>query len=263
MIRAYIDDSGLGQHPIYVLGGWFAPVEVWSEFSTAWRVALRKEPQISYFKFSEALSLKGQFLGWSAEQRNAKVLALVNLFEQFPVVGISASAPHAVFQRIFGNAKGAAGNPYAMLFYGIIHRLVSSCIANGISDQVEYVFDIQPGQTKKVLRAWDDFSTLFPKEYGNYFGEARPTFADDKSTPALQAADLHAGWRRQLNSAMLLKKPIPEPIWGNVAANIRNEFWFMWSDVAQDLYYAIFRIRPLTYSFEYGYPPSWAYDGRQ
>jgi len=263
MIRAYIDDSGIGQYPLYVLGGWFAPAEVWPSFSIAWRGVLHQDPQISYFKFSEALSLKGQFLEWSVEQRNAKVIALVKLFEQFPLVGISASAPHAVFRRIFGNAKGAASNPYAILFYGIIHRLVSSCIANGINDKVEYVFDVQPGQTKKVLRAWDDFSKLFPKEYENYFDGKRPTFSDDKSTPALQAADLYAGWRRQLNSAMLLKRPIPQPIWGDLASNIRSEFWFMWSDVAQDLYYAIFGVRSFTYSFEYDYPPSWSYDGRQ
>jgi hypothetical protein len=262
MLRAYIDDSGLGQPPVYVLGGWFAPVEVWSAFSAAWRAVLREKPQITYFKFNEAKSLRGQFSGWSVEQRNAKVLSLVKLFEQFPVVGLSASAPHAVFQRIFGNLKGPAGNPYAMLFYGIIHRLISSCIANGVSDKVEYVFDIQPGQTKRVIAAWDDFFKLMPLEYKDFVGDARPVFADDKGTPPLQAADLHAGWRRQLNSAMLLKQPIPEPIWGATAANIRSDFWFMWSDVAQDLYYAIFSVRPLTYTFEYEYPPSWAYDGR-
>lgn len=262
MIRAYIDDSGLGQHPIYVLGGWFAPVEVWPEFSAAWVSVLREAPRVAYFKFSEAKSLRGQFTGWSVEERNKKVLSLVRLFEQFPVIGLSASAPHAVFRRIFGSVRGPAGNPYAMLFYGIVHRLISSCIANGVADEVEYVFDIQPGQTRKVIAAWDDFLRLMPHNYGDFINEKRPVFADDKCTPPLQAADLHAGWRRELNAAMLLRQPIPEPIWGATAANIKNEFWFMWSDVAQELYYAIFHVRPLTYTFEYDYPPSWAYDGR-
>jgi len=60
MLKAYFDDSRMGQPPCYVLGGWIAPAKVWAPFSDAWLDILWMKPRIEYFKFQEAMNFSGE-----------------------------------------------------------------------------------------------------------------------------------------------------------------------------------------------------------
>jgi hypothetical protein len=76
-LQAYIDESGNGQPPALVIGGFIGSSEKWAAFSDEWRVYLDMKPSLEYFKASEATSLSGQFLDWSPQRRDERV-ALLN-----------------------------------------------------------------------------------------------------------------------------------------------------------------------------------------
>ena len=77
-LQAYIDDSGRGQDSVFVLAGYLARPEEWSEFSKEWDGALNEHPKIEYFKMREAWNAKGEFENWSKEDRDNKVVLLVD-----------------------------------------------------------------------------------------------------------------------------------------------------------------------------------------
>jgi hypothetical protein len=55
VLQAFVDDSGIGQPPVYILAGWIADAAKWADFLTEWDRVLRMSPRIRYFKFAEAM----------------------------------------------------------------------------------------------------------------------------------------------------------------------------------------------------------------
>ena len=71
MIRAFVDDSGSGGDSRYfVLAGYSATVPTWERFVDDWQVVIDATPAIKYFKMAEAESLKGEFQGFDARDRD-------------------------------------------------------------------------------------------------------------------------------------------------------------------------------------------------
>ena len=67
-LKAYIDDSGIGDQPVYCLAGWIASAEKWSAFTKDWEAVLRMRPSIRFFKANEAKNGDGEFNGIIEEQ---------------------------------------------------------------------------------------------------------------------------------------------------------------------------------------------------
>jgi hypothetical protein len=72
-LQAFIDDSGVGQPPVSVLGGFIAPAERWAAFSTEWQQVLDIRPSIAYLKMSEAEACTGEFAHWSEGRRDERL----------------------------------------------------------------------------------------------------------------------------------------------------------------------------------------------
>src|SRR5271163_1799368 len=83
VLRAFIDDSGSGGDSLwFVLAGYVGTVEGWDRFDDLWLKVLHAHPRIEYFKAVQAESLKEQFAGFSKEERNTKVDALIEVISQ-------------------------------------------------------------------------------------------------------------------------------------------------------------------------------------
>ena len=251
MLKAYIDDSHMGDRsaPIYILGGWVAPVQTWLQFSNDWDAVLRMSPRIRYFKFDDAMGLDGEFRGMSESSRNEKMRLLVNVIAEHNLTGIASIIPRYIFEGLFGSKhdEGVLKNPYTMAFYGLISRLTRYCAAVGIQDKVEFVFDYQPGgQMEKVLQGWDEFLKSGAIGSGaKFLTEHPPTFQSDKDIVALQAADLHAGWIYMLDSASFRNQPIPQPIWGDAGSKLVRHYWELTVEQAEDLYEMVRGHKPI------------------
>jgi hypothetical protein len=248
MLRAFFDDSNIRQGPVYVLAGWVAPAEKWTPFANDWQAVLDMRPRVSYFKYSEAMNLSGEFLGISEPSRDEKLKLLVGILEEYGVVGISASVPHKVFAGWFCRAPAPFNNPYLMLLYGVAGRLLRYARSIDYTDTVDLIFDTQLDQVDKVMDAWSGFVRNAPDELRPLIGDP-PIFRDDKKTLPLQAADLHAGWLREMNTALELGREVPTPPWHPRGGNIRREYNFMEWWHAQDTFERIFGYKPITYTF--------------
>lgn len=197
-LRTYVDDSEVSRGPVHVLAGWVAPARNWADFSNDWDDVLRMSPRIEYFKFSEAMGFNGEFNGISKESRDLKLKLLMQVIEKHSLFGVSSIIFKDVFDAWFGDDQ-VHGNPYFMLFYALVANVVRHAPAD-ISEKIEFIFDNQPGQERIIRENWDSFINRIPEEYrGRIAGS--PIFRDDRDILPLQAADLHAGYRRMLNAS--------------------------------------------------------------
>lgn len=236
LLKAYADDSGINQPPVSVLAGWVADIEKWILFSEEWNRILHMRPRVEYFKYIEAMHLRGQFEGLSEKSRDEKLCLLAALIAEFDLLGIAVVAPHAVFHKYFGNSKGGALRaPYPTLFVRFIARLQRHLIEiGGDLPKVEFCFDRQLDHEDKAVAGWNEFRTNAPPEMIPLFG-APPSFLDDKSVAPLQAADLHAGWARQMYSSIIEGRAAPEPKWGVRTDRVKVLTWIMTDEVAREM----------------------------
>jgi hypothetical protein len=90
-------------------------------FSDDWQQALGMRPRLDYFKYSEARSFTGQFLGWSEQSRNERVRRLMAILVEHSPLGVSSAMPHDLYQQIFGaNPDKVIRFPYFFCFYSIV-----------------------------------------------------------------------------------------------------------------------------------------------
>ena len=79
MLQAYIDDSGNGDPPVYVLAGFVASSDEWEIFTDEWQALLDAPPRLEYFKMKEASVTKAHIASedkaTSAPQRTTDCLA--------------------------------------------------------------------------------------------------------------------------------------------------------------------------------------------
>jgi hypothetical protein len=105
MLQAYVDDSGSEPQSLFsVLGGFIARSDRWAAFSDEWQLALHREPRIGYFKFNEAMGLKGQFdkvASWDDVKRDQKIDNLIDVILKYALARINATIRHDEFLRYF------------------------------------------------------------------------------------------------------------------------------------------------------------------
>lgn len=198
MLNAYIDDSNMNIPPVSVLGGWIGPAKDWAAFSDCWAKALWMKPRAAYFKLSEAQNFTGEFSGWSVEARDERLRLLAKIIERHKFLGVTNAMPLGDYKEVFGSLPDKEiRNPYFLSFFGIITLLVSHYQRQGHTEQIDFFFDDQPGHVEPVMAAWRHFKDVAPANLRPLLGDY-PIFRDDKTTVALQAADLAVGWSRQL-----------------------------------------------------------------
>jgi Protein of unknown function (DUF3800) len=213
-LEAYIDDSNMNTPPVSILGGWIGSAKDWAHFSDCWAEALWMKPRLNYFKLSEAQSFKGEFHGWSKQSRDERIQLLVRIIERHKFLGVVSAMPLDSYKEVFGHLPDPGVRaPYFLSFYGIISHLMAYYQGQGISEPIDFIFDYQPGSVDVVMGAWERFRQVAPPELVPLIGDP-PIFRDDKRTVALQAADLAAGWSRQLAEDHYYGRSARVPPWG-------------------------------------------------
>jgi hypothetical protein len=66
-LKAYIDESGMGQPPVLVLAGHIASAAQWASFADEWSRLLNSPPKLPYLSMDDAMRLDGEFRHWSEE----------------------------------------------------------------------------------------------------------------------------------------------------------------------------------------------------
>lgn len=202
VLKAFIDDSGSDRGSAwYVLAGYIGTVEGWGQFDAEWMRVLHKDPHIQYFKSSEAESLRpdGQWAGVSADQRNAKIDALIDVIRLRARRAVCVRIRQTDYDNLVrGNVPSAWDSPYYFLLTIIAGAAIMIEILDGSGDDIDFVIDKDQVHER-------GFELIVPRLFGMQSVSqklAGITRQDEKKIIPLQAADLLA-WqiRRFLSSA--------------------------------------------------------------
>jgi hypothetical protein len=199
-LEAYIDDSGTGNPPVYLLGGFIARAESWAVFKEEWRDALNRptlQPdgrllRLDYFKMKEAHHLHEQFSGWDGAVANEKVVELVGIVKRHAFSGIFTGVMHDDYNEVVSaNSDWPFKGPYFFTYNCLMTATLKFLNREGIDEPVDFIFDEQHWQSKLVQRAYDTFIETASPELKKRLGN-RPIHRNDIDFVPLQAADLLA-----------------------------------------------------------------------
>jgi len=190
-LQAYIDDSACqtGKQRLF-MGGFLNNTYGWSEFSRLWDRALSDYPEIKYLKMSEANALRGQFLGWSPEQRDQKLLRLFQLIRDTHSLSFEFTVDTSDYlDMVTPYAPHALGSPYYSTTFGIISSLVRYLESRGVEEKVDFIFDQQSNISSDIVLFFDYMCrNISPNARKLISGT--PIFRDEKEMLPIQAADV-------------------------------------------------------------------------
>jgi hypothetical protein len=219
MLRAYIDDSNMGQGPVAVLAGWLAPAKVWAQFSDDWDAVLRMSPRIEYFKWKEWRALNNEFGGITEERALEKLKLLVGVLAQHQPVGVASVISNDLHRKIFkDNVDPILRHPYYLAFHSTVVLLTDHAADRLPGERIDFHFDIQPGQMEAATASWERLKRVAPLNLQHIIGAVG--FNDDIRVNPLQAADLNAGFTREQAEYGCFGKDPPDPPWGDVGSSI-------------------------------------------
>lgn len=223
-LTAFLDDSGSEpQSEHFVLAGFVSAAEQWAVIADEWQSICDAAPRIEYFKMAEAMGLRGQFGGWSREDRDKKVIALSEVIPRSTVIQICAVMRNEDFSetikklRIYKAQRELMyEHPYLLLWWTLLQKFYPQWLRMGFQEPVNFIFDRQLGFEVPAIALWQSMlqfakTSLAPEFYNLLSGS--PRFEDDKDVVPLQLADMHA-WaiRRQLSRGDTIDKMPVEAI---------------------------------------------------
>lgn len=192
VLQAYIDDSGNGQQPVFVLAGFLAPYNHWEKFTIEWDNALRAEPKINYFKMNEAVTKRKQFFGWAKEDVDKKCEKLAQIIKNNVEFGFSAVININLYNSVFNrDTKVVTHKPHFLMFHSIIISLLKFQGVRCNHEEIDFIFDEQQEVSDLVMAEWSRFVDSTPEQLRPII-KNRPIHRDDKKFVPLQASDMLA-----------------------------------------------------------------------
>ncbi|MFB3815520.1 MAG: DUF3800 domain-containing protein [Terriglobales bacterium] len=120
-VDGFFDESGTDAASTHaVVAGFVQWSESWVSFSIDWGRVLEAPPPIEYFHSVEANHRKGQFKGWEKEDRDAKVIALIDVLKDFraqPLISVAKSRDYERLLREYPECMPE--DPYIFCLYNI------------------------------------------------------------------------------------------------------------------------------------------------
>lgn len=212
----------------------------WIEFGAKWRATLDRAPKISYLKMAEAQNLSGQFRGWSATDRDNKILQLARVIEASRPWSVHCSISRSEYAQIVAPvAPFPLKQPYFSCFWGIMRTAADYHLqldrgrpANTqMVPPLEFVFDEQGGLGADAALWYNWLKNGQEPDIARLMGD-KPIFGDDKQMVALQAADMLA-WhiRRRHERGADESLPVLEILLGDGASrDIPTSMLKTWAD---------------------------------
>jgi hypothetical protein len=218
-MQAMADDSGCkGQGRVIVMAGLIGPSEWWADFSDNWDACLKEDPAIGYFKMREAAHLSGEFAGFKAEQRNAKLIALVRVLNGHPFSCLHITVNLAAHEWMFGQksktkeggkkkkqtamepkTEAVARNAYWYVYNTFISSACAHLWEQGERERFDFIVDKHPSLGPRT-KLWYPAVRASMSEPRQSIMPVEPIPQDDLDFMPLQAADLIAWLQRAANT---------------------------------------------------------------
>ncbi len=205
MLQAWIDDSGRGQEPVFVLAGYIGRTRNWIGFSHDWSELLRKH-RLRYLKGNEAGRLADK-----------TILQFVSLIRRYALSGVRVVIPHRDFHDVLKNDTIAKSGrwyfkqPYYLAFDCVFGSVLGYVRRRPHFEKTEFIFDYDVVDRRSLKLAYSHLLKSLGTDASLIEGE--PTFRDDKCFVPLQAADLLAWYVRRYHSERAEGRAFESPVW--------------------------------------------------
>jgi hypothetical protein len=177
MLQTFVDESN--DEEIYVMAGYISTCEKWAAFVDEWDKVKHQPPRIDYFKFSECVKQHGQFYMWSKDNASLKMANLYDVIGNHALAYVTAAVSPKDYAAIFGDKSLPRGmrSPYYCLCFTLITGLIRTMESLGLSGPVEFIFDRQVMEEKKILGVWYLFEKpiCFLKDWSSLLQDSRMT----------------------------------------------------------------------------------------
>jgi len=195
----YMDDSAdAGRKTVFSVAGFLGYEEDWPDLENKWEARVKRDG-LDYFRTYDCKSMSGEF-GKLADKHGlttARVLAdamlkdLKEMVHNAPLLAYCFGVPMDDFQEVIKNPDAElvlTADPYIAAHQQIIILVAVDACSLKIPRPVAFIYD-QHANAKQLASSWDDFKANNPDS-----AKCMTTLAplDDKTTPALQVADLIA-----------------------------------------------------------------------
>jgi len=144
----------------------------------------------------EANSLKGQFDGWTPEERDQKLAELVNIIQSHVMFAVRAAVLWEVYQDVQSQYPESVIEPYAHLFHIVMGLAVKHVMALPHPETVEFIFDEQGKLGKQARESYEYTKLWMSPEHLAYVGY-EPQHRSEQEFLPLQAADMYAWQNRR------------------------------------------------------------------
>lgn len=219
LYRSYIDDSkDQFQQDIVTAGAVIGAHGDWPHISQSWKARLRRD-RLKYFRSTDYYSLRGEFELFRdpvkypkpSGSNTAKALRddLEKILRNAPVVGVGVAIPIKMYREFRESVPGAAQKFGSDIFYSALQTIMIECGwivrdqlplgKNGKPNRLSFIYD-KDERAAFYGALFDDFQQRNP-----IIGESMNGLVgmDDKTTPAVQSADMMASLTKELVSPLL------------------------------------------------------------
>lgn len=196
-LKAYIDESGVqGTTEYFVLAGFIGQAISWANFSSDWERCLAAEPSIPLLKTSDAARLTNAFYGWSAEARDRKLSALIDVIKKYPFNSVYAAIHIPSFKLAWECLlPPKLRNSYFIGSYALIAAIGYELIDAQVNEQIDVIFDNHDIFKNRIREWYPIIRKGWQQEVEPRFARLLPPdvqFMDDTKYVPLQAADMLA-----------------------------------------------------------------------
>jgi hypothetical protein len=194
-MQCFADDSQ--NDDFYTVAGYVALTSEWEGLYPQWHSVLKERPRLGFYRTTDALSLQGQFKGWSAESRDARMSKLASVIPTRNNCAVAAHLSKQDFKELFApNFLRVWDDPYYLCASHLIEKtcLMLRLGQNSIT-KVDFIFDRQGKVGTNFSIAYNAMLRPMSLPIFPFMGDV--THENKATTLPLQAADMHAGWVRR------------------------------------------------------------------
>ena len=143
VLHAYVDDSsseGGDGRSVTLLAGYVGRADSWALLHDEWEAELNRDLPLSYFKMKEAAACRGEFHGFSCQERDERLARFVELAIRAPLIGIHASVETDNFNEYAKDLRDIRRkSPYFLLFHSIINLIWQWMEAEGKLEDIDFI----------------------------------------------------------------------------------------------------------------------------
>lgn len=137
MLKAFMDESGVHDgSPVVTVGAYLGTARAWRGFIADWN---REKRPVRVFHSTDCQNLRGEFAGWSGEERDTFVVRMLAVIRETTIAGIAVGINMNDFREAVlehPDLPRIIGEPYGACFHWTLGSLLEQLDGMGVHDRL-------------------------------------------------------------------------------------------------------------------------------